>query len=267
MTRKRQPGKTPSKARDQSRSAKVVSATRALSSTTTAVGGALSAFLEKAANKFGADSLKGAVVLLSLGRPIDDLIRYCEGLDDYHFAKPSDWSHCFLIAESYSGPQTKILEASIRDDKTKAILWDTDLKEMLEIISRPSGGIYELPLNYPAQGYDDSRVSPFGIKLIKSLSADDRSSIVDCGTGFLNQGYHYDLPGLFRELIRFMTGVTLPAGDKLLFCSAFVQAVYRGALGQAKGGFVEGTVESVDVTPDDIWYSKLGTPILPKDLD
>lgn len=227
--------------------------------------GQLSTFLKKLAEKVGPESLTGAIVLVSLDRPIDQLIRYAEALDPNHRGQPSDWSHCFLIKEYIDGATT-IFESTIRDEKTGGILWSEDLRESLEIISQPSGGIYEGVLNSPPDGYDDPRVRPLGVKLVEGLSTEERTKIVEVAAGFLNQGYHYDLPGLFRELIRFTMGITLPAGKKLLFCSAFVQAVYRQALGHPGGDFVDKKLRSVDVTPDDIWYSDLGKPILPKDV-
>jgi len=52
--------------------------------------GELSTFLEKLAEKVGPESLTGAVVLVSLDRPIDQLIRYAEALDPNHRGQPSD---------------------------------------------------------------------------------------------------------------------------------------------------------------------------------
>ena len=75
------------------------------------------------------------------------------------------------------------------------------------------------------------------------------------------QGYHYDLPGLVRELARLLTGIKVASGRRLLFCSAFCQLAYRSPLGP-KGDFVP-TIATEDTTPDDIWYSALGNAALP----
>src|SRR5271167_1520539 len=101
----------------------------------------LADFLLSVAQKHGAEAMRGAVVLVSLKRPIDDLIREAEGLGPYHRGMRSDWSHCFLLADAYSGPQTSILDCTIRDDKSQ-ILWNTNLQEFLTILNKPSGGIY-----------------------------------------------------------------------------------------------------------------------------
>ena len=56
-----------------------------------------------------------------------------------------------------------------------------------------------------------------------------------------------DLPGLLRELLRLLTGIVIPPGAKRLFCSSFLQAVYRLGLG-AKGDFNAGLVDA-NTTP------------------
>jgi hypothetical protein len=223
----------------------------------------LTEFLNAAAVQYGANHLIGAVVEMSLERPMDELIQQFEALGPYHRGTPGEWAHCFII-DQYTPAGSTVLEATIRDDETGAIIWNATLEEMIDFISQPggSGGIYKSA----ATDYDDPRVHPLGLKIVQGLSDAQRSSIVTAGEGFLNDGYHYDVPGLFRELIRLLTGITLPAGDKLLFCSSYVQAIYRAALGEPAGNFVPSTVRSVDVTPDDLWYSELGTQIRPADV-
>jgi hypothetical protein len=212
----------------------------------------LADFLLSVAQKYGAESMGGAVVLVSLKRPIDDLIREAEALGPYHRGARSNWSHCFLLGDAYSGPQTPILDCTIRDDKSQ-ILWDTNLQEFLSLLTKPSGGIYAGKV----ADYNDPRVHPLGVKLIPTLTGAQRAAVVRAGQNLAEQGYRYDLPGLFRELARFISGISLPAGQKLLFCSAFVQASYRAALGDL-GDFMPPSLASTDVTPDDIWYSTLG---------
>src|SRR5208282_1834014 len=108
------------------------------------------------------------------------------------------------------------------------------------------GGIYAGKV----ADYNDPRVDPLGVRLIPALTSAQRAAVVGAGQTLAKQGYHYDLPGLFRELARLITGITVPAGEKLLFCSAFVQATYRAALGDV-GDFMPPSVASTDVTPDD----------------
>jgi len=223
----------------------------------------LTDFLNAAAAKLGANMLPGAVVEISLERPMDELIQQFEALGPYHRGTPGKWAHCFIVA-NYAAAGSTVLEATIRDPKTGAIIWNASVKETIEIMTQPtgSGGIYESNVT----DYDDPRVHPLGLKIVQGLSDAQRASIVTVGRSFLGQGYHYDIPGLFRELIRLTTGITVPSGPKLLFCSAYVQAVYRIALGEPAGNFMPSTVQSTDVTPDDIWYSALGQQIRPKDV-
>ena len=223
----------------------------------------LTEFLNAAAAKYGANMLPGAVVEISLEREMDELIQQFEALGPYHRGTPGKWAHCFIVA-NYAAVGSTVLEATIRDETTDAIIWNATVPEMIEILTQPtgSGGIYESALT----DYDDPRVHPLGLKIVQGLSDAQRAGIVTAGRGFLGQGYHYDIPGLFRELIRLMTGVTIPAGPKLLFCSAYIQAVYRAALGEPAGDFMPSTVHSTDVTPDDLWYSALGQQIRPTDV-
>jgi predicted phosphodiesterase len=219
----------------------------------------LSEFLDRMAARSGADALRGAMVFVALQRPLDDLIRTGLGLGPFHPGQPSLWSHCFLIADQYAGTQTPILDCTIRDSHG-AIIWDASLEESLEILFKgvadTAGGIYDGVV----ADYDHPRVTIRGLKLLPGLTNDQRTSLVAAGHALQAQGYHYDLPGLFRELVRLLTHIALPAGDRLLFCSAFLQTVYRNALGR-DGNFAPGTL-SVDVTPDEIWYASLGAKFI-----
>jgi hypothetical protein len=220
----------------------------------------LSEFLNDVAQQQGADALHGAMVFAMLKRPLDELIAQALALGPYHRGKPSPWSHCFLLAEPYRGAQTAILDCTIRDAQGK-VAWDTSLKETLEILGaaaspKGAGGIYSATVG----DYDDAvRVTAFGVRWLPGLAVDQRTAIVTTGQGFQKQGYAYDLPGLVRELVRLLVGVTLPPTDKRLFCSAFLQACYRLALGNV-GDFNPGLVDA-DTTQDDIWYSPKGLGI------
>jgi hypothetical protein len=198
--------------------------------------------------------LKGAVVLVALDRPIDHLIQQAQGLGPYHRGEKSPWSHTFLLADAFSGPSTPILDCTIRDPQGK-IAWNERLDEVLRTGIAKSGGIYAGRV----EDYDDPRTTAMGVKVLFDLTPSERDSIVSEGTALQAQGYHYDIPGLVRELVRLLTGIAVPPGKKLLFCSAFCQAAYRNALGD-KGDFAP-KVPTADTTPDDIWYSALGNGV------
>jgi hypothetical protein len=220
----------------------------------------LSKFLTTVAAQEGQVALHGAVVLVALDRPIDRLIRLALGLGPYHPGKESPWSHCFLIAEDYRGADTRILDCTIRDPKTGGLLWDEPLADLLKQGLTTTGGIYSGKI----ADYDDARVTAHGLKLLRELSKDDRVSIVTEGRNLQAAGYHYDIPGLVRELVRLLMGITIQPGHNLLFCSAFCQAAYRAALGP-RGDFSP-NIATGDVTPDDIWYSPLGVRLDPKSI-
>ena len=217
----------------------------------------LSSFLQDLAAESGPDRLKGAVVLVALDRPIDHLIQQAQGLGPYHRGEKSPWSHTFLLADVFSGPATPILDCTIRDEQGK-IAWTEKLGEVLKTGIVTSGGIYTGRVD----DYDDPRTTALGVKCLFDLTPAERDAIVAAGTSLQAQGYHYDIPGLVRELVRLLTGIEVPRGEKLLFCSAFCQAAYRTALGD-KGDFAP-KVPTADTTPDDIWYSPLGTGASPR---
>lgn len=216
----------------------------------------LSSFLDGVASQSGAERLKGAVVLVALDRPIDHLIRHAQGLGPYHRGRMSPWSHTFLLADAYSGPSTPILDCTIRDGKGR-VAWDEKLEDVLRTGITKSGSIYTGRVD----DYDDPRTTDFGLKCIFDLPPADRDSIVVEAKKLQALGYHYDIPGLLRELVRLLTGIDVPPGEKLLFCSGFCQAAYRSALGD-RGDFAP-KVETADTTPDDIWYSPLGNGARP----
>jgi hypothetical protein len=216
----------------------------------------ISKAVERIAARTGAEALLGANVLVGIDRPIDEAIQHALALGPYHPGRPSKWSHCFLLAESFCGPDTRILDCTIRDphDPNKLLFTET-LEDFVKMLTRPAGGIYVGHL----KDYDHPKVAPMGIKFIPSLSQDQRQGIVDQGQQLRDQKYSYDIPGLLRELIRLLLGVTIPQHSHMLFCSAFNQASYRRALGAA-GDFNQRLADA-DTTPDDIWYSSLGTAL------
>ena len=95
----------------------------------------LTEFLEKSSAKHGAAFLEGAIVFTELDRPLDQIIRQGLALGPYHPGKPAPWSHCFLLAETYHGGATKILDCSIRDDKNQ-IIWDSTLEKDVEMLAK-----------------------------------------------------------------------------------------------------------------------------------
>jgi len=217
----------------------------------------LSEFLNDVKEQYGADALHGAMVFLMLDRPLDKLIASALAMGPYHKGKPSPWSHCFLITEPYKGPQTAILDCTIRDEQGN-VAWETTLKETLEILSgalssKGAGDIYAAKTG----DYDEpQKVTALGVRWLPGLSLEERSKLVAVGQGLQKEGYAYDLPGLIRELVRLLTGIVIPPAANRLFCSSFLQAVYRLALGDP-GDFNTGLADA-DTTPDDIWYAPKG---------
>jgi len=213
-------------------------------------------FLASAASTHGSDTLLGAMVFVSLDRPLDQAIRYALALGPYHPGQPSPWSHCFLLAAPYTDATTPILDCTIRDSNN-AIIWNSTLQEDIQVLSTGfagrAGGIYSGRVS----DYDNPKVLTCGVKWLPTITADQRRQLVTGGQSLQQQGYHYDLPGLVWELIRLLTGaVVRPPNQKLLFCSAFLATVYRNTLGP-DGDFAPKTA-SADTTPDEIWYSTLG---------
>jgi hypothetical protein len=214
--------------------------------------------VESISHRTGRDALLGANILLAIDRPVDNMIRHAMALGHYHFGRSSPWSHCVILAGAFNGPDTPILDCTIRDPKDPSKLMFTETAaELLAMLVKPAGQIYVGRLG----DYNDSRVHPVGVKYIPSLTAEQRQAIVDTGYQLSKAGYSYDIPGLIRELVRLLTGIAIAPGEKKMFCSAFNQACYRKALGAA--GDFNAKVSDGDTTPDDIWYSQLGISLTP----
>jgi len=212
----------------------------------------LTALLEAFTREIGQEEAVGAIVLCSLERPLDEAILHSQSLGPYHRGKPGEWSHTFLIAGPWAAEHTPILDCTIRDPKTGAVDWNEDLLDVLRGGIANSGGIYA----GLAKDYDDPRIHPVAIKWLPSLTPEQRAAIVTAAMAIQSQDYHYDVPGLLRELLRLLTQIPVPAGNRLLFCSGFCQKAYRAALG-LQGNFTD-QVADEDTTPDDLWYSPLG---------
>jgi hypothetical protein len=217
----------------------------------------LSSFLETVASGHERDYLRGAIVFVSLNRTIDHLIRRGLSLGPFHPGKPSPWSHCFIIAESYHGPETHILDCTIRN-KDGLLVWDQDqnvldtVKIVCKGLAGKAGGIYEGKVS----DYDDSRIVTRGVKVLESLNVQQRENLIRTARALQHQSFRYDFPGLIRGLVRLLTGIKTPRSTRLLFCSAFVQKVYRDSIGEP-GSFAP-AISSQDITPDEIWYSATG---------
>jgi hypothetical protein len=221
----------------------------------------LSEFLDQAVTQVSDPGIfEGGIVMVSLDRLLDRLIEYALAVDEYHPGTPSPWSHTFLLAEPYHGPTTEIVECTVRTKDNK-IIWDQDHVNPLKILFHEdvNSGICHGTVG----DYDDHRVRRWGIKWIPGLTPTQRHSLAQEATDPKWKPYHYDFPGLLRELIRLATqSMIKPApGQDLLFCSAFVQRVYSNVLGNA-GDFKPG-IRDEDASPDDLWYPDLGTRIGP----
>jgi hypothetical protein len=213
--------------------------------------------LQKLTDRYSADALRGAIIFVRLDRPVDDLISESLALGPYHRGKPSPWSHCFLLAEPYRGPETAILDCAVRDGKGR-LIWNWSLQDTLTAIYNSSagqagaGGIYAGTV----EDYASPGVTACGARWIPGLSTDERSAVVAAARKLKEEGYRYDVPGLGRELARLIFGLSVSPEAKHTFCSSFVQMAYRGALKQA-GDFAL-DVRDADTTPDDLWYSQRG---------
>jgi hypothetical protein len=217
----------------------------------------LSDFLALQAQKHGSDVLLGSMVFVNLDRPLDQLIRHALALGQSHPGQPSPWSHCFLLAEPYGDKSTPILDCTIRDG-ANAIIWNSTLKEDIEVLTRGMEGREGKIYSGRVSDYDDPHVLDGGLYFLPGIVQAQRQQIVQTAKQLQSDGYRYDLPGLLRELCRLLFGVTLkPISHKLLFCSAFLAKTYRDAVGMAWD--VVPQVASVDVTPDEIWFSPTGS--------
>jgi hypothetical protein len=154
----------------------------------------LSQFLDGVAQTENPTALKAGIVFVALDRPVDRLIQLGLGLGPYHPGKQSPWSHCFLLAEDYHGPATAILDCTIRDPKTGVLIWDEPLADLLQQGITSCGGIYSGKVG----DYDDRRVTEHGLKLVRGLTEEMRSTVLAEGLKLQEAGYHYDIPGLVR---------------------------------------------------------------------
>ena len=217
----------------------------------------VSDFVKNVSNKYGPDKLEGAMLMLNIDRLLDNIIRWAFSLDGFHRGQPGLWSHCVLIAAPFNGDSTPILDCTIRDSKNRVIWNPTLLDDIDSIFGGNAGGIYSGKIS----DYDSENVKDCGVYFLPHISKDKRHQIVLEGQRLQGQGYHYDLPGLVRELIRLLLGKTYSGNNKLLFCSAFLAMAYREALGLA--WTVAPSVPTDDITEDDIWYSKTGITVPP----
>jgi hypothetical protein len=214
-------------------------------------------FLTDFAAKRGPQSLEGAILLLRLDRPIDDLVASAMGLGDYHKGTPSRWSHNVLVTAPFGTKDPKkipILDCTIRDKNGK-VDWKTDFSQVLTKPLDKQGGIYKGWIGE----YADDRVYDYGVKYISGLTASQRRDIVAAGKALYAQKYFYDIPGLFRKLVYYLTKIQLPPTNGLLYCSAFCQQAYSDALGV----HFQPNIRNEDTTDDDIWYSSVGDSYAP----
>jgi hypothetical protein len=221
----------------------------------------LSEFLKQAADQAGNPGLfEGAIIFVALERTLDRLIQNALAAGDYHRGTPSPWSHVFLLAEPYHGPETGLVECTVRSEENK-IIWDQDHADPIAILWHKD--VHSGICRGKVGDYDDNRVTRWGIKWLPELLPAQRRALVEDAEDPKWKPYHYDFPGLLRELIRLISGgaIVPPAGEHLLFCSAFVQEVYMDVLG-LHGHFVAG-VRDDDTSPDDLWYPTVGTKIGP----
>src|SRR6267143_747037 len=217
----------------------------------------LSDFLNLQAQKHGPEMLLGSMIFVNLDRPLDQLIRNAMALGQFHPGQPSPWSHCFLLAEPYTDASTPILDCTIRD-QNDAIIWNSTLKEDIEVLARGMEGREGKIYNGRASDYNNPHVLNCGLYYLPNIAQAQRQQVVTTSRKLQSQGYKYDLPGLLRELVRLMIGIAVkPPSHKLLFCSAFLTKTYRDALGTIWD--VVPQVASIDVTPDEIWFSPPGS--------
>jgi hypothetical protein len=222
----------------------------------------LTEFLEDAKGQTNGDATRrGSLIFLSLARGLDRAIQEALSLSDYHRGEPSPWSHVFLLAEDFKGPDTAIVECTIRT-KDGGLIWDEDHKVTIFdiLFNRDQSGVLVEKLG----SYNDPHVRNVGVRWLPELSDADRDRIAAIALDHDRwASIHYDLPGLFRELLRLLSGneVKLPPDDNLLFCSAFVQRVYDLALGDR--GHFNPSVADYDTTPDDLWYLPRGSRLGP----
>jgi hypothetical protein len=169
-----------------------------------------------------------------------------------------------LITGPYDPDMSKIpiLDCTIRA-KDGTVDWNQKLSDSFGEPLNQQGGIYAGNVGE----YCKTPVTLAGIKFLPDISDSQRKDIVDEGTRLFNDDYHYDIPGLFSELIRFISHEQIMLGPthQLLFCSAFCQTAYMNAdktfqfaTAVPKRRFL--AVPAHLTTDDDVWYSPLGEP-------
>ena len=215
----------------------------------------VSEFVASVASNVGNDALQGAIILVAIDRPLDKLIQKSLALSCHHPGQPSPWSHTFLLAGPFAGANTPILDCTVRD-KDGNISFKMTLIEIIKTIVDKNGGVYSSKLC----DYDIDAVHPVGVKLIPDATPAEMASIVATGLDLQKKKIHYEFLGLVRELIAMLTRIRIKPAGPDLFCSAFCQVCYRAAFGfgpTSRGDFLP-AVDSKDVSPDDIWFSRKG---------
>jgi|GEM_PF-4314082 len=215
----------------------------------------VSKFLADVARGYRAETMVGAMVFLRLERPLDQLVRLALANQAPHRGRASPWSHCFLLAEAYHGPDTKIFDCTLRNAQGQ-VEFAQPLNAALQRLLEAPGGIYEGVVG----DYDDPCVTARGVKWLPGLDIGEQKALVDQALALKARGVGYDLPRFTRELVALILGSGGRANASSLFASAFAQKVYREALG-ALGDFASG-VHDTDTTFADIWYSHKGIGIV-----
>jgi len=210
------------------------------------------------------NALMGAILLLKIDRETDNWISPAMGLCRRwrRSGLPSPWSHNVLITEPYDQDMSKIpiLDCTIRA-KDGTVDWNQKLSDSFGQPIDQQGGIYAGCVDE----YCKTPVTLAGIKFLPDISDSQRKAIVAEGTKLYGKNYHYDIPGLFSELVRFISieQIMFASTPGLLFCSAFCQAAYMNAdkTFQFATAVPEKDFPAVPdylTTDDDVWYSKFG---------
>jgi hypothetical protein len=208
----------------------------------------LSAALAAIQSNLGDEMLEGAVVFVSIDRTIDRLIQYALALGPHHPGSPSIWSHCFILLEPFTGPATRIADASIRDEHNVPI---RDGEMDLLLGAKVSSGVCSGTI----ADYDNLPLTAAGVKWLPDLGPESRHSICAVAQSGRWSACRYDVGGVLRELIRLMTAgiVTIPAPENPVSSAGHVQAAY---FEPTEVLFAQ--IAGDAVTPDDIWYSTVG---------
>ncbi len=207
---------------------------------------------------------RGSLVFLGLNRELDRIIRKALALSGFHPGQESPWSHVVMLAADYAGPETPILESTIRT-KDGVVAWD-DLRPLsvLDILlgrcrSGVQGGTvgdYDLP----------GGVDWAGLLWLDEIGDIERNRLVETAETMERAGFDYDIGGLLRVAARLVSDdeARIPGTRLALSCSAFVAAAYHKALGP-RGEF-NAQLAIDQFSPDDIWYSARGQRDGPLDV-